>query len=179
MKLIVTGVVAFASFGFVTDFEVEVDEYVPYSFRLDGPGSEPGSGPSRCVQLGRPDQAILEFTLPTSSALIRSVTLLGLTPRHEPRVPIDPPACTGIPLIGLHGLEALDPWQASNTEVPVAYTVNVSTEGLEVDLGGLVTADRCICCGPLHYLTSGNALVGMRAIDLGEEQLRILTGYEV
>ena len=144
---------------------VELDDYVPLSFR----SYAPLLGGVRDVRLGNLSSDFLELTLGLDSNTLRGFTLVCFEAVHE-IVPTGPlTEESGLPVLELDEVRFDGPLATQRVDLPVTFSVGFGDDSVEIDFGMLSAADRAFVCGPVRFLVNADSLLGIRVLGLTQE----------
>ncbi|MDR6891029.1 MULTISPECIES: hypothetical protein [Variovorax] len=147
---------------------IDVDDYVPLSFR----SYAFGLGGVRDVRLGDLSSNFLELKLGLDSNTLRGITLLRFGTTHELLPAFALREEVGLPILNVNEAHFEGPWATQCIDLPMAFSVAVGTDCVEIDFGMLFAADRASVFGPVKFFLNGDSLVGIRVFCLTREQLK-------
>ena len=150
--------------------ETEVDDYVPFVFRL----TWPSQGMPRYVRFYPDDDAPLELTLTENEHVVRSVVLLSMKRRHRVETLDVSRRVEGAPVLAVDFPAPVHGDESFAVDVSAKYSAALGKDFLEIRIGALGEADECIASEDMEYYTLGREIVGMRYLRLNESQMATL-----
>jgi hypothetical protein len=155
-------------------YSVEVDEYVPLRFR-----SYEGTLGIKYVRFGNFKSSLLEFLVDPNSMTVRGFTLTSFDAVHQLRAKAELPSSAGLPIITFAS-GFVGPVDAQRIDVRAEISVGFGEDLVEIDLGGLSTAQRVVVGGPAEfYVGADGEMVGVRIVRLAKQQLAMLKAQRV
>lgn len=140
---------------------IEIDEYVPLRFR-----SYDRLLGVNYVRLGNFNTSLLELLIDPNSSVIRGFTLTSFDKTHELR-PLDrQPVRSGLPKIET---------EETGNRIDLRCDVSVAFEDYEIDVvWNQIPPSEIVKFGRAIFVIGENELVGIRVIDLTQEEVAIL-----
>jgi hypothetical protein len=153
---------------------VTIDSCVPISFRSHG---QPIAG-ARYIHLGNSKTQLLELQFPAESLAVSGFTLvLGEGAAHG-GLRGDGPSAAGLPIVSLPQGEAFSSTgRIPRLDIQTNVRMSCANRHAEVRLGAAETFDRTVAYGRVQFLVSNDVLVGLRVLDLTDNERRILSDY--
>jgi hypothetical protein len=153
---------------------VGINSYVPISFRSR---SEPIAG-ARYVLLGNSKTQLLELQFPAESLVLSGFTLVLGQGSSRGTLTGNGPSVVGLPIVTLPEGENFsgaggNPRLTIRTEICISCIAGQA----EVRLGSAKTFNRSVAYGRVQFLVLDDVLVGLRVVNLTEEEQKILYEY--
>jgi hypothetical protein len=151
---------------------VEIDPYVPISFRTRAP-----FGNVRYIRLGDFKSQLLELQFPRESLAVSGFTLVGGKCAVHGGLRGDGPSAAGLPVV------SLAPGQAfSNGRIPlldIHTSLELSSTGgrAEIRFGGAEIFNRTVVHDRVQFLIMDDILVGLGVLHLTDEERRVLDDF--
>jgi hypothetical protein len=153
---------------------VKIDSYVPISFRSR---RQPIAG-ARYIRLGNFKTQLLELQFPTESLVVSGFTLVSGGGAAHRGLRGDGPSAAGLPIVSLPQGEAFsNAGGIPRLDIQADVVLSCADERAEVRLGAAEAFNRAVRHGRVQFLLSDDVLVGLRVLDLTEEERRILRDY--
>jgi hypothetical protein len=149
-----------------------IDEYIPLSFR-----SYSGLLGARYLRVGNFQTSLLEFILDPISAMVRGVTLVMFDSFYMPNESALLLVEEGLPIIDLEQSQVSILAPNEHLEINHQFSVGLRDDIFEIDLFGIAKAERVVCCDRFEFLLNKDTILGLRMIDLNENEISMLKGY--
>lgn len=168
--MIVSGTVDHATM----DCKIEIDDYIPLLFR-----SYSGTLGVKYIRYGDGDETLLELLLDPITTAIRGFTLVSVGPKHHPELFAELPFAEGLPVMALlPGENFQGSIDESYIEIHKIFSLGAGPNFIEIDMGGITAADRYIKCKQVEFYICVNNIVGIRIVDLSQDQVLNIFGTE-
>jgi hypothetical protein len=159
--------------AFETSATISIDAYLPIKFRSR---SEPIRG-ARYIRLGNFKTQLLELQFPAESLTLCGFTLVsGTGVAHA--LPGEGQSAAGLPVIALpQGENFRTVAGIPRLEIQTDVTLSCSDQYAEVRLGAAKIFNHRVGYGRVQFLLADDVLLGLRVLDLNEQEQRILHDY--
>ncbi len=151
---------------------VDIDYYVPVSCKSHCPMGV------RHVFLRNSDTQLFELKLPLDSLVLKGFVLVLVSGNAFSRGALrgDGPAIAGLPVISLPEGKEFSGW-LPRLDIQAEIGMTCTGRLVEVTLGAGETFNRRIVHGRVQFLLADDVLVGLRVLDLTEEEQHTLREY--
>jgi hypothetical protein len=152
---------------------VNIDSYVPISFSSR---SQPIGG-ARYVRFGNFSTQLLEVQFPPESLLLSGFTLVCAEGAAAEGLFGNGSSIAGLPILALPAAQAFSHNAVPRIDIQSRVAVSCIQDRAEIKLGAAKTFNRRITHGRVEFLLLDDVLVGLRVLDLADEEQHVLNGY--
>lgn len=150
------------------------DWYIPISF---GAYEGDSLGGTRYIFVSSTNTELLEFQVAADAMVLRAFIWVAGTAVDVPGFHVDARCKPGLPVLGLPEGERFSNQQGAVARLGCPVALCRPGRHADIRIGTADTFDRCLSHGRVRFLILGDELVGLRVVDLTDEERGGLEDY--